>query len=218
MRTPPYAVYVSPMPPAAVATLAETMVDCCPDVAGVTGTAPEADAFVGEWARRTGARLAVHMRQRMYRLSEVAEVGSVPGIWRPAALPDRDLLVEWSEAFHIEANEGPAASMAADVDLRLAQGRAFVWVDGTPVSYVGTAGAAGSVVRVGPVYTPPDRRGHGYASALVAAVSRDALHHGATACMLYTDVANRTSNAIYFTIGYRPVCEVIAYHFSAGPG
>jgi predicted GNAT family acetyltransferase len=48
-------------------------------------------------------------------------------------------------------------------------------------------------------------RGRGYASANVAAVSRNALEAGAFACMLYTDRANPTSNRIYQAIGYRPV-------------
>src|SRR5439155_1086870 len=82
---------------------------------------------------------------------------------------------------------------AANVDSRLAEDRAFVWVDGVPVSYVGTSTPAGGIVRIGPVYTPPERRGRGYASALVALVSQRALDGGAVACSLYAHPASPTS-------------------------
>jgi predicted GNAT family acetyltransferase len=63
------------------------------------------------------------------------------------------------------------------------------------------------VVRVGPVWTPPDLRGRGYASALVAATTALALERGARRCMLFADVANATSNAIYRRIGFERVAD-----------
>jgi predicted GNAT family acetyltransferase len=53
------------------------------------------------------------------------------------------------------------------------------------------------------VYTPPHRRRRGYAGSAVAAASRRALAGGATTCMLFTDLANPTSNKIYAEVGYR---------------
>ena len=61
--------------------------------------------------------------------------------------------------------------------------------------------------RIGPVYTPPEERGRGYASNLVANVSAGALERGAGACYLYTDLGNPTSNTIYRRLGYRQVAE-----------
>jgi GNAT superfamily N-acetyltransferase len=217
MRTPPYDIYVSPMPEAGVAPLADAMVATCPDAAGVSGTAPEADAFASAWSRRTGTVPVVEIRQRIYRLDAVAPPAAPAGLWRPGGVAERDLLVEWSIAFDLETGMAVSSESrrqrAADVDARLAAERAFVWVDGEPVSYVGTAPPAGGVVRIGPVYTPPGRRGRGFASALVAAVSQRALDRGAAACSLYTDLANPTSNRIYMAIGYRPVCDVTMYGF-----
>ncbi len=60
------------------------------------------------------------------------------------------------------------------------------------------------VSRVGPVYTPPAQRGHGYGSAATAAATGDVLAEGATP-VLYTDLANATSNKIYQRLGYYPV-------------
>ena len=69
------------------------------------------------------------------------------------------------------------------------------------------------IVRISVVYTPSDQRGHGYASANVAAVTRDAFDTGATACMLYTDSTNATSNKVYEAVGYRYVGDAAELRF-----
>ena len=81
-----------------------------------------------------------------------------------------------------------------------------IWEDGEPVSFTGFGGPTASGIRIGPVYTPQHLRRRGYATALVAEVSRDLLARGHRFCFLYTDLANPTSNAIYQGIGYRLVC------------
>ena len=61
--------------------------------------------------------------------------------------------------------------------------------------------------RVGPVYTPPERRGHGYATSLVAELTAERLAAGHAFCFLFTDLSNPTSNAIYARIGYEPIAD-----------
>lgn len=63
------------------------------------------------------------------------------------------------------------------------------------------------------VYTPREKRGKGYASACVAAMSQLLLNQGRKYCFLYTDLANPTSNHIYQAIGYEPVCDADMYRF-----
>jgi predicted GNAT family acetyltransferase len=214
MRTPPFNVYVSPMPRAAVEPVVEAMLPTCADASGVTGTVDEAWAFADAWARRSGAGIAVEMHQRIHRLDAVTPPDAPPGRWRSARAGDHDLLVQWTEAFEIEAESGATGTAAREVDVRLGDGRAFVWEDGAPVSFVGRTIPVAGVVRIAPVYTPPEHRRRGYATALVAAVSQHALDGGAVACSLYTDLANRTSNEIYAVVGYRPVCDVTKYRFT----
>jgi predicted GNAT family acetyltransferase len=72
---------------------------------------------------------------------------------------------------------------------------------------VSTNPAVAGVVRIGPVYTPPEALRRGYASSAVADVSREALGTGAHTCMLYTDLNNPTSNKIYADVGYRRIAE-----------
>jgi predicted GNAT family acetyltransferase len=93
----------------------------------------------------------------------------------------------------------------------------YLWEDGdTVVSMVGAGGETPNGIRIGPVYTPPDLRGRGYASSLTAASSADQLARGRRFCFLFTDLANSTSNKIYQAIGYEPVCDVDQVRFSAG--
>lgn len=54
-----------------------------------------------------------------------------------------------------------------------------------------------------PVYTPPRLRGRGYGGAVTAAASRAALNAGAEQVLLYTDLTNPTTNALYQPLGYR---------------
>jgi predicted GNAT family acetyltransferase len=69
------------------------------------------------------------------------------------------------------------------------------------------------VARIGPVYTPPEYRGHGYGSAVTAAATAAVLAAGAVP-VLYTDLANPTSNKIYQAIGYRAVADRAAVWFA----
>ena len=82
-----------------------------------------------------------------------------------------------------------------------------------PVSVTGFGGPTPNGSRIGPVYTPPARRGRGYASALVAAVSQARLDAGTRFCFLYTDLANPTSNRIYVALGYERDCDSVELDF-----
>jgi predicted GNAT family acetyltransferase len=78
---------------------------------------------------------------------------------------------------------------------------------------VGSTGPTPNGIRIGPVYTPPELRGRGYASACTAAVSQLLLDEGRKFCFLYTDLANPTSNKIYQDIGYTAVCDADVIRF-----
>jgi predicted GNAT family acetyltransferase len=148
----------------------------------------------------------------MFRLDAVVAPPTSPGQLRPAGEGDRVLLEEWFAAFVAEAG-ATGGNIATGVDRWLRFGGMHLWEDGSTVTMAGAVAAVAGVVRVGPVYTPPRFRGRGYASNCVAAVSRQALEAGAVACMLYTDLANPTSNAIYQRIGYRRVADAREIRF-----
>ena len=137
---------------------------------------------------------------------------------RRLLLDDRDLVLRWWISFGEEVlhEGGPGGDQAeAAVDHRLSSPSAgiLLWEDsGEPVSTAGWGGPTPNGVRVAPVYTPPELRGRGYATALTAELSQRLLdgrlfEGGRRFCFLYTDLANTTSNAIYERIGYRRVAE-----------
>jgi len=123
------------------------------------------------------------------------------------------LLLEWMVAFGeevLEENDPGRAEARDAVEYRLGaeEGGFELWEDGGEVvSLSGWGGPTPNGIRIGPVYTPPERRGRGYATALVAELSQALLDRGRRFCFLYTDLANPTSNAIYERIGYGKIAE-----------
>ena len=132
-----------------------------------------------------------------------------------AAAADRDLLESWIDAFTKELADlaGPGRGI---VDDRLSYGGLTLWeAGGAAVSLAGVSRPTRGVVRVAPVYTPPDHRGHGYGGAVTGAVSQAAFDAGASHVVLFTDLANPTSNALYRRLGYRPVEDRVVFRFES---
>jgi predicted GNAT family acetyltransferase len=176
----------------------------------VLGPGDAVSAFTRELSSLTGVVWGEGRRQRIYELRRVVPPPTVAGRCRLADASDRDLVLAWVVAFTVEAlGEMPDESaVAARWDPRVERGTVYLWErEGDVVSMAAAVGPTPNGMRVGAVYTPPEHRGHGYASALVAALSQDLLDRGRTFTMLYTDLANPTSNAIYQRIGYVPVSD-----------
>jgi predicted GNAT family acetyltransferase len=155
------------------------------------------------------------MAQRMFELTELVEPSGVPGCGRLADPTDRDLCIDWLHAFHAEAlPHEVVGDVVRIVDRRIAHGGFCLWDDeARPVSLAGVSTVVAGVARIGPVYTPPHRRGRGYGAAVTAVATRAGFAAGATRCMLFTDLTNPTSNALYPRLGYRPVCDAVDYAF-----
>ncbi len=191
---------------------------------GVLGPAAEAARFVEVWRELTGESGRLRVAQRLYRLTSVVPPATVEGSLRPIEERDRAVVVRWLEEFDREAqaNDEPP-DMNPGFDLRLdgppdVTGM-WVWeVEGRLVSVTGYGGRTAGGMRVGPVYTPPEDRAHGYASALVAEGAQWLLDEGRQWVCLYTDLSNPTSNRIYQAIGYEAVLDFDQYEFVADRG
>jgi RimJ/RimL family protein N-acetyltransferase len=214
MHTPPYPLHLSAMPPAAVAALAETLEALERRLPGVNGRSAAAEAFAAAWSARTGARACVVRRMRLHRLDALVDPDPPPPGAAAIAGPEhRELLVAWYEAFGAEIDEA-AADVRPAVDDRISYGGATLWlVEGEPVAFAGTTRAVAGTLRIAPVYTPPEHRGHGYAAGATAAATRAALDRGVREVILYTDLANPTSNRLYARLGYRPVEDIVSLLF-----
>ena len=222
-RTPPHPMFVLPMPDDAALALARAVHARGESVGGLNGSLPAADVCAGELARLQGDTVEVAQHTRLFELGELVEPVGVPGRLREATLDDFDLAKEWVDRFMHDADEQagrePDRSSGAhgreeiapeDLRQRIERGTYWFWLDepGERVHLTGANPPSYGVARIGPVYTPPERRRKGFAGAAVAAVSRIFLDQGARVC-LYTDQANPTSNGVYVAIGYRPVVDQV---------
>jgi len=220
VQTPPYPLLIAGEPPGdAVRELADRLAAAGRPLPGVNSAEATASQFAQQWGLRTGAAASVYQRSRLYRLAGLVDPEPAPaGRARVAGAADRDLLIGWWQAFGREAGSLADGDSGRMVDSRLGHGGITLWEDGgRPVSMAALNRPAAGATRVGPVYTPPDLRGRGYASAVTAAVSRAALAAGAREVVLFTDLANPTSNALYQRLGYQPVEDRVILSFAPDP-
>jgi predicted GNAT family acetyltransferase len=205
MRVPPWPMLATGFAdPLGARTLVERWLPEDPEVNAVTAEPPVARAVAGALATLTGRRHTLRVSEAMHVLESVSPLPApAGGAFRTAERRDRDVLIDWDRAFAAEAGVGFASEAERLVDRRLAAGSQFVWDDDGPVATAGLNPAVAGTARIGPVYTPPAHRRNGYATSLVTALSAHALRSGAARCMLFTDLANPTSNKIYARIGYR---------------
>jgi GNAT superfamily N-acetyltransferase len=224
VMTPPFNIVVArPLDSRALPFAARMLRDRDTRIPGVTGALPEVDAFAGTWAELIGAPARLRMSQGIYAARTVQPPSGVPGEARAARPGDRALIVGWLRAFQAEALEEdtPHVDLEEAVERRLRGGTAGIvlWEDqDEPVSLCGYGGRTPHGIRIGPVYTPPELRRRGYASALTAHVTQQALDGDRDYCFLYTDLANPTSNRIYMQIGYERVCDSAEYAFENRKG
>lgn len=217
LMTPPFNIVLSCIDdPGAWRALAEELERARVRIPGVTAPAELARDFSAAWAADHGLAAYRTMAERIYRVERISSPVGVPGTLRLATPADRDLLVAWGEAFLREAlDRTDPEEPAAVVDAAFRGTRVFyLWEhEGRPVSMAGVTGPTPNGIRVGPVYTPPGDRGHGFASAVTAAASQAQLDAGRRFVFLFTDIDNPTSNRIYQAIGYEPVIDVDQWSF-----
>jgi len=215
MLTPGFPVLLTHMSPQMAADLASHLAASGRLLQGINAEEEAAWAFADVWRQHIGDGAEVHRRMRLFRLGTLMPPQPAPeGTSRPATPDDRALLIDWLGAFVIEVGDPPTQDQGAAADERLSYGGITIWeADGVPVSLAGVTRTVDGMVRVGPVYTPPAQRGLGYAAGATVAVSQAALDAGATDVLLYTDLANPTSNALYQRLGYRPVEDRLVLSF-----
>ena len=213
MRTPPHNLILSEFDDdRALGLIAEDARELFGSLPGVVGPKEPVAKFARIWPQPA----EIGIRQRVYSASEAIPPEGVSGSMRAYEDADRDRVLAWMQAFVDEAlHAGPAEDAEGWLERKLASedGGIGIWVDGDPVSFAGYGGLTPNGIRIGPVYTPPELRRRGYASALTAELTRMLLDGGRKFCFLFTDLANPTSNSIYQRIGYRPVSDADQWRF-----
>jgi hypothetical protein len=215
MQTPPHVLMVTAGPPGALAALAADAFDAFGCLSGVNGPCEPAADFANAWTELAGGRASLRARLRLHRIDRI-DTGLLPdvrGRLREAAPEERALAVQWFTAFAQEATPDHPLEAEPTIDRYLRIAGLYLWHDGAPVTLCAHSPIASGAARVSLVYTPPQFRRHGYATAATAELTRRLLAGGAPYCCLYTDLANPTANGIYARIGYRPVCDFDEYAF-----
>lgn len=220
MRTAPGAAsppYLTAMSDDAARAIARALVERGEVITQVNGALPAALVMADETARLCGAITQIVEHTRLHVLQRLPEPAPVPGRLRRATEADLDVCLAWWEAFEVDAAAqagrpafAPLEPQDAETMLgRIDRGQVVVWEDepGEVVHLTGVNPPSYGVVRVGPVYTPAEHRGRGYASAAVATVSAAAQRDGHEVC-LFTDQANPVSNKIYAALGFEPVVDM----------
>ena len=188
------------------------------EIPGVMTEKTLAEYFAKEYTLRKGITFKTTMSQRIYELTavnpEIQKVGTV----RLVDEKDMHFFPYWVEAFSAAESYGKTEmSIPQNADpylYRIASKKLYILeVNGMPVSMAGYTREMQTVIGVAFVYTPPYERRKGYASSIVAQISQFALDKGFTKCVLYTDLANPTSNNIYQKIGYSPICDSLQLKF-----
>ncbi|MET8980631.1 GNAT family N-acetyltransferase [Streptomyces sp. NPDC004539] len=214
-HTPPFSLNVTRLTPDRTESLVEALLRHRHPLPGVTADDRTAEAFAAGWRRATNATATVYRHERLYQLGELTPPEPVPpGRARVAGPADHAWLRAWNDAFTADVgNPRPIADSL--LTARIAAGSFTVWEtpDGTPVSMASATDQVAGQIRIVTVYTPPEHRARGYAGAATAEASRRARASGAQEVLLFTDLGNPTSNALYQRIGYRPVQDFTVYEF-----
>jgi hypothetical protein len=217
LLVPPFNLLVSPAPAMAREALARELQASRIAIPGVMALAPVSAAFAALW-QRLQPRSAEHGKDlQLMALGGAPRPPDIPGVLRAATPADITLLSMWGGEFFPEVGLPQAERdlFVARLGKSIAAERLWLWeVDGAPVSMLGYSDATARAARIGPVYTPRPHRGRGFASAAVATLSRRLLASGRSWCLLFADVENPTSTALYRRIGFADVCLYREYRFT----
>lgn len=230
MCTPPFQLQLSEVTSSEAldALMDDIMAFYGESLTGVAGKRENAEYFAQQWQEKTGMTYAEKMGQGIYKLTTVILPRPVNGYYRTMDVNDRELFMRWHVGFDRDTGlnqlTDEIAKQVADNYLDDNPKRTvWVWLDEidgeeTPVAMTGSGRHTPNGSSVSLVYTPPELRGRGYASNLVAKVSQQILDNGKQFCFLFTDLANPTSNKIYQAIGYEHVADIMLYDFTAERG
>lgn len=180
---------------------------------GINGDIDSVKNFVGIY----GVKTKLHMHQGLYELREVImpKVSGVARIASKDSQEDFEMATEFLRGFMIDCFDEDSAQKAQNLMKRYLEfHKIFLWiVDKRPVAMAARTRQGRDGAAISLVYTPPEYRGRGYASAVTAYCSQYILDQGKSLCYLHTDMKNPISNSIYQKIGYQKLGEFIHYDF-----
>ncbi len=185
-------------------------------VPGVTAPAVEAETFSTGWvaSMRGGVSARKTTQLRIFEARAVTDIPLASGRLRSAEMADRFLMAKWLADFSAELGE-PLDLQAArnHAERAIDAAELYVWENDVPVCIAAEVRPTKNGTTISNVYTPPEHRNKGYATACVWTLTKQMLADRYTFCNLYTDLSNPTSNSIYLKIGYVPVGDALSFDF-----
>lgn len=214
-RTPPYRLGMTSVPLAAIPALVSSVAQTYRTLSGVAGPEPGASAFAAAWTSLRGGRSSVHTRQRLLAHRAIVPLRDPPpGALRAASPAEAVLAQRWGTAF---AYESGLAALDGNVAARLiSYGWLYFWHDGEPRCMLGVLRETRDAAAIGILYTPPEHRDRGYATAAVAAFSRHLLERGLSQSYFCLEPSNPTADWVCRRLGYGVVQETADIDFGAG--
>jgi len=219
MRTAPHGMLFTPMPKEALRELALQVAQHDPELPEIGGPSEVVSEFLAAY-QNTGTNRSKRLAEEsghelLYTLNKLS-VPSVPGAMENATRDDHKKIYAWYLEFGNEAGL-LMPNLEESIEDALDRSSLKFWrVDNEIVSMAGHAPLietpSGTVGRIGPVYTPPMHRRHGYAGILTAKLSEELINQGVQV-MLFTDAKNLTSNGVYKRIGYELMDENRRFKF-----
>lgn len=206
MMTPPFNLVVTALTSQQIDFLIDWLFEQNIDIPGAFGDLKSAQMLADRFAKRAGKSIKRSQPHLIYQLEKVVEPHWPAGKMRAATMHEFDTLKQWGRNFCIDSgvSEAEVANSHRQARNQIESGTLMVWEhDGELKSMAAPVGSTPNGVRIGYVYTPPELRGNGYASAITAALSQKFLDEGKRFCFLFTDKNNPISNSIYAKIGYR---------------
>lgn len=196
--------------------IAQNLIESGWPVSGVIAHQPVAETFSQLWQRMTGCAVEVKRRLEAYRLDTVKFPEQMRGTLRQGTMEDLSWIAHWLLGFLQDTDQGDdlkAAQKMAQHNLQM--GDLFVWEeDGRPLSMAARTRPLRTGIAITMVYTPPENRGRGYASACVASLCQMLLDSGWKYCVLFVDQTNPAANAVYRRVGFIPLDRVLESSFS----
>lgn len=215
--TPPQNLLLAGEPniePLAFDLLINNLTDTGWNIPGIVAEKILARRFADAWKDATSSQPILRTRLRAYELRQVILPDPLAiGHLRKATMEDLDILSCWRAEFIRESiRQEPPSDTRDQASRFIFAGNTYVWDIGQPVSMAGLTRPTPHGISIGSVYTPPEFRQKGYASACVATLSQLQLDQGKSYCGLFADLDYDTSNSIYQKIGYRMTCDFSEYN------
>lgn len=166
------------------------------------------------FAALSGKHACLFLGMNLYVCTNPLFLPLPPGGLRLLRESDFSFAPRWQAAFRTECGfEMPSPEECGQTVWRhMAAGSQWLWEDGVPVSQAVVSGRTPNGMHFSGVYTPPERRGKGYAKACVGCLTQRFLTGGTPFCSLFADRKNPVSNAVYRSIGYEKRAEVDEIH------